>query len=119
MERKNETVYHATIGTQQVREAANILNSYKRAKTNLEKRIIENDKWWKMRHWDLIRKASVQDPEPASAWLFNSLANKHADVMDNYPEPCVLPREKGDTDAAKSLRRRIGRDQLKRIFRVV
>ncbi len=103
MENETSTVYVPSIGKEQVREATNILNSYKRSKVNLEKRIVENEKWWKLRHWDLIRKTSTQDPEPASAWLFNSIANKHADVMDNYPEPSVLPREKSDINAAKVL----------------
>lgn len=41
--------------------------------------------------------------EPRSAWLFNALANKHADIMDNFPEANVLPREKNDERAAKAL----------------
>lgn len=91
------------IGEAQVKEATGILNEYKRSKANLERRIVENEQWWKMRHWDLIRKASGSDPEPASAWLFNSIANKHADAMDNFPEPCILPREDGDRENAKML----------------
>ena len=55
------------IGEAQVKEATGILNEYKRSKANLERRIVENEQWWKMRHWDLIRKASGSDPEPASA----------------------------------------------------
>ena len=38
-----------------------------------------------------------------SAWLFNTILNKHADAMDNQPEPVVLPREEGDADAARVL----------------
>lgn len=38
-----------------------------------------------------------------SGWMFNSLANKHADAMDNYPEPNVLPRAQDDADTAKEL----------------
>ena len=91
------------IGEAQVKEATGILNEYKRSKANLERRIVENEQWWKMRHWDLIRKTSGSDPEPASAWLFNSIANKHADAMDNFPEPCILPREDGDRENAKML----------------
>jgi len=97
------TVYSGAITKEKVREATRILGTYKRSKTNLEKRIVENEQWWKMRHWDLIRRKNTSDPEPASAWLFNSIANKHADVMDNYPEPCVLPRERSDIEAAKML----------------
>ncbi len=100
----NEAVtYVPKIGKEQIMSASQTLASYKRSKANLEKRIVENEQWWKMRHWDLIRKKSGSDPEPASAWLFNSIANKHADVMDNYPEPLVLPREKSDVEAAQIL----------------
>ena len=33
--------------------------------------------------------------------FFNSIANKHADAMDNFPEPSVLPLEEGDKDEAR------------------
>ena len=92
------------IGTPEIRAAAEILKQYRQGKANLEKRIIENDQWFKMRHWQQFRKnAREGDPEPASAWLFNSLANKHADAMDNYPEPNVLPREESDRNTAQAL----------------
>ncbi len=100
---ENATVYSPGIGKEQVIKATEILNSYKRAKANLERRIVENEEWWKMRHWELIRKKHTDDPEPASAWLFNSISNKHADVMDNYPEPGILPRNRDDIEAAKIL----------------
>ena len=41
--------------------------------------------------------------QPSSGWLFNSIANKHADAMDNYPEPNVLPRSADDEDTARAL----------------
>lgn len=105
METQNNepVVYTPVIGKEQVIKATEILNSYKRSKANLEKRIVENEEWWKMRHWDLIRNKENGEPEPASAWLFNSIANKHADMMDNYPEPAILPREQGDVEAAQTL----------------
>ena len=96
-------VYSPAIDSEQVIKATQTLNFYKRSKANLEKRIVENEQWWKMRHWDLIRNKASADPEPASAWLFNSIANKHADVMDNYPEPSILPRERGDIAVSKIL----------------
>lgn len=91
------------IGVGDVQRATQILQKYKQGKTNLEKRIIENEQWWKMQHWSLLQKVNPTDPEPASAWLFNSIANKHADAMDNFPSPCVLPREESDSDAARIL----------------
>ena len=92
-----------TITSDQVRNAADILAKYKNSKLNLEQRIVENEKWWKMQHWDLIRTKTGSEPEPASGWLFNSIANKHADAMDSYPEPIVLPREQSDSEQAKVL----------------
>ena len=40
---------------------------------------------------------------PSSAWLFNTILNKHADLMDSYPEPVVLPRERSDEQSARTL----------------
>lgn len=93
-----------SIGPEDVKKATEILKKYKQGKNNLENRIIENEQWYKMRHWEQIRASkNGQDPEPASAWLFNSIANKHADAMDNFPSPNVLPREEGDREAAENL----------------
>ena len=87
-----------------VEKAAETLKKYKDGKKQLEDRIVEEERWYKLRHWDVIGKGETGDrPQPASAWLFNSLAAKHADMMDNFPEPNVLPREKGDEKSAKIL----------------
>ena len=89
-------------------EAAATLRDYKTAKAPLEQRILEEERWYRLRHWEVIRGADSgageeARPEPASAWLFNSIANKHADMMDNYPEPNVLPREQRDEADAEAL----------------
>ena len=95
-----------------IQEAIQTLKDYKDGKSNLEDRIVEEERWWKLRHWDVIRgknaaatQASEEEarPEPTSAWLFNSIANKHADIMDNFPEPNVLPRERQDEADADTL----------------
>ena len=92
------------IGKEQVLSAIQTLGRYKEGKAVLDKRIVSNEQWWKMRHWGEIGYDNDDTrPMPASAWLFNSLANKHADAMDNIPEPAVLPREKSDEEAAKQL----------------
>ena len=105
-----ETVVNQVTEGQQVidkkaiEKATNTLKKYKDGKKALEARIVEEEQWWKLRHWDVINKGESTDrPQPASAWLFNSLSAKHADMMDNYPEPNVLPREKGDEQSAKIL----------------
>ena len=87
-----------------VKQAQQTLLDYKKGKANLDARIRENERWYKLRHWEMAHRSKNEgDPEPTSAWLFNSLANKHADAMDNFPEPAVLPREESDRQTAQVL----------------
>ena len=86
------------IGEEEIAEALETLKKYKAAKSRLEERIIRNEEWWKMRY-----TTEEGESKNTSAWLFNTIAAKHADVMDNYPEPCILPREKSDAAPAKAL----------------
>lgn len=88
-----------------IQKATQTLKEYKDGKKSFEDRIVEEEKWWKLRHWEVINngKSETNRPEPASAWLFNSIAGKHADMMDNFPEPNVLPREQGDEQSAKAI----------------
>lgn len=99
-----ETVQKPVIGKDEVRKAMEILRKYKRGKSNLEDRIVKNEKWWKMRHWDMMQtEESFDDPKPASAWLFNMIISKHADYMDSFPTSDILPREQNDMEEAKRL----------------
>lgn len=102
------------IGPEQVIEASFTLQKYKSGKANLERRIVDAEQWFKLRHWESLRlkkqyqqkgteQKTVTDLEPTSAWLFNAIANKHADAMDNYPEITILPREANDKQEAKTL----------------
>lgn len=95
------------IGKQEITDAVQRLREYKSGKANLEGRVVEDELWYKLRHWEVMRKrsknADPSSPAPASAWLFNAISNKHADAMDNYPEPVVLPRESSDEQSAKTL----------------
>ena len=91
------------IGVEDIQKAAAILTEYKRGKANLEKRIIDDELWWELRHWEALRKEKPVGAKPTSAWLVNAVMNKHADAMDNYPETIVLPREKTDEETARSL----------------
>lgn len=90
------------IGREEVRAAAATLQKYRAAKRKLEARIEENEQWFRMRHWEQLR-LEQGDGRKASAWLFNSIMNKHADFMDAVPECTVLPREASDTAAAEAL----------------
>jgi len=91
------------IGIDQIHEAIETLKGYKEGKKNLEERIIENEQWYKLRHWDYTRTDSDKQVEPASGWLFNAIAGKHADMMDNFPMANILPREKNDQEESEKL----------------
>ncbi len=94
------------IDREAILKARATMNKYKEGKANLEERIVENEQWYKLRHWEQMRRKNAEQAnqvEPVSAWLFNSIANKHADAMDNFPSPNVLPREAGDKQEAQML----------------
>ena len=92
------------IGEEEVRKANDILQRYKTGKAALDKRIVDNELWFRMGHWKNYENKMMQGkPKPSSGWLFNSIANKHADAMDNYPEPNVLPRAQDDEETARAL----------------
>lgn len=85
-----------------VSEGVRLLLEYKRGKTMLERRIVSNEEWYRLRHGR--PQGGGEGPiEPRSAWLLNSLMNKHADLMDNMPSPAILPREQSDEEAARVL----------------
>ncbi|MBR4016360.1 MAG: hypothetical protein IKK11_00925 [Oscillospiraceae bacterium] len=90
------------IGKEQIHAATQTLMKYKQGKANLEQRIVDNEQWYKLRHWECMRDKK-QVVQPTSAWLFNCIANKHADAMDNFPSPNILPREEGDKPEAERL----------------
>ena len=99
------------IGQKEIAKAGELLRKYKDGKANLETRIVEDELWWELRHWEAVGrdkeskagKLAQNMPKATSAWLFNAITNKHADAMDNYPEPVVLPREQSDEQSAKIL----------------
>lgn len=97
------------IGSEEIRRAAQILKKYREGKIQLERRIIDNEQFWKLRHWQQMEKegrgGNPDDPQPTSGWLVNCILSKHADAMDCYPEPTVLPREPGDREEAAKLTR--------------
>jgi len=101
MEKTYENDTSMPIGEEEVRVAEQILKEYKRGKSALEHRIVDNELWYRMRHSATTHSSS--EPASASGWLFNAIANKHADAMDNYPEPVILPREQSDAKEAKLL----------------
>jgi len=92
---------------QRLIEAEKLLMEYKKGKASVDRRIINAQDWWKMRNWEQIannrgtRGATIA--KSATAWLWNCIVNKHAEAMDAYPEPVVLPRMQEDKAEAQML----------------
>ena len=73
------------IGAAEAAAALQTLQRYKAGKAALDKRLIDNELWFRMGHWKNYRDPLMPGKaQPSSGWLFNSIANKHADAMDNY-----------------------------------
>ena len=94
------------IGAEQLKELTQILQKYKSGKTQTEQRIIASENWWKLRNsseeqkgTNIVKKGFVSK----SGWLHNVIVSKHADAMEAYPEPNILPREVGDRGEARML----------------
>lgn len=85
-----------------LRESQARLERYRQGKRALDARIYDETKWWQDRH--TVRTGEGEGKKhirPVSAWLFNSVCNKHADLCDKAPVCTALPREPGDqADAA-------------------
>ena len=91
--------------TQKVaRDGLEALRKAKDGHALMDQEIVQNETWYRSRHWEVFRgKQAVDRPEPVTAYLFNVIANKHADAMDNYPKPNFLPAERDDDMEAKKL----------------
>ena len=89
----------------QLQKFTKILQEYKASKSNLESRVKDAESWWKLRNASLSPSALMQDGgfTSKSGWLHNVIVSKHADAMEAYPEPNILPREEGDKAEARKL----------------
>ena len=92
---------------ERLREFTRVLQKYKAGKASIERRTIAAENWWKLRNQAEERKSieGLQGFQAVSGWLHNIIVSKHADAMDAYPEPAILPREAGDRQEAGMLSR--------------
>lgn len=82
--------------------ALKTLRKYKDARVRLNHRIKSEEAYWRSRYSG-NREIGGEISSPASSWLFNSISNKHADLLDNLPTCTCLPREKADEGEARML----------------
>lgn len=100
---KSTTLSNDIIGTDALRRGVGILESYRKARYSLEKRILSDEDFWCSRHRPSGVAKGTDMPYPASAWLFSAIVNKHADIMENIPSPVCIAREKSDVEYAEVL----------------
>ena len=107
MEAEEQMQGPVLIGQEQLREFRQILQKYKSGSNSTKQRIIASENWWKLRNTAEEAKKSMVGADGGftsqSAWLHNVIVSKHADAMESYPEPNILPREESDKDEATML----------------
>ncbi len=81
------------ISSPDVNEGISALLDYKKGRVNLEARFARESDIWK----------SVYSQNSSSSWIFNSIVNKHADIIDSMPTCICLPREERDEKDAEML----------------
>ena len=94
------------IDEKKLQELTQILQKYKAGKARLERRVVSAENWWKLRNGAEERKSTdFADGgfRSKSGWLHNVIVSKHADGMEAYPEPNILPREPDDEEEARRL----------------
>ena len=104
----NETAPAAMpVDKERLLEFDRLLDKYKTGKKRLEMRVVASEQWWKLRtEAEEMKDGAIGWDESFRAktgWLHNVIVSKHADAMENYPEPIILPREPGDKEQARTL----------------
>ena len=89
------------IGEEQLRQFMEILREYSAGLRQTRERVIASENWWKLRN--AREEGAREGYRSVSGWLHNVITSKHADLMENYPEPVILPREEGDVEEARAL----------------
>ena len=89
-----------------LRSLTRTLRAYRAGKAHLEARVLAAENWWRLRSESEegeLATLSGGDFRSKSAWLHNVIVSKHADGMEAFPEPVILPRESGDEPQARML----------------
>ena len=103
--REQSNTIAAPIGDAEIGKLLEILRKYRAGRQELDQRIQSAEQWWRLRNTQEEKKEGHDKTgyKSKSAWLHNVIQSKHADAMDAYPEPNILPRELGDREEAQRL----------------
>lgn len=88
------------IDREAVVKATEILHKYKEGKAQLERKIIANEEFWKLRQWNHMSDGNYN---PSTAWLWSCIQSRYSDAMDSYPTCNFQPRQSDDKAEAIKL----------------
>ena len=92
---------------ERLNQATAMLMRYRSAKSSVNKRVIAAQQWWKLKNWQQIENErgtkGATEVKSNTGWLWNCIVGKHADAIDSYPEPVILPRMQDDKKEAQRL----------------
>ena len=101
---KEEKMEMLPVGQKEVREATEELRRFRRARAERENRVREEERFFRMRVAPKVHRNKEGEVfAPSSAWLVNTVLQKHADMMEHMPTAACLAREPGDVEDAKAL----------------
>ncbi|MBR5633384.1 MAG: hypothetical protein IKW68_05320 [Clostridia bacterium] len=89
------------IGEAEVLRAAEILRRYRDGKASLERKLVENEEYWRLRQWNV--RGEGKPSNTATAWLWSCIQSRYSDAMDSYPTCNLRPRSEDDVAEAKRL----------------
>lgn len=95
------------MSAERLNQATMMLMRYKSAKNSVNQRVIQAQQWWKLKNWQQIQAnrgtKGATTHKSNTGWLWNCIVGKHADAIDSYPEPVILPRMQDDKEEAQRL----------------
>lgn len=93
-----------TAPTEEAIRLRRALELYRRAKQETDRSILTDEDWFRAKHWKHMKgRQTSLGHEPTTPFILNAVWNKHADAMDQYPEPIFLEREESDRPLAEKL----------------
>jgi hypothetical protein len=100
MKKQAQAKIKPKIDSRAVIKASEILRKYKDGKASLEKKILRNEEFWRLRQWNHI---GTNQDIPSTAWLWSCIQSRHSDIMDSYPTCNFQPRQEDDKAEAEKL----------------
>lgn len=92
------------VGIPHIQAAMTELRRFRRARAAFDARVREEEAFFNLRVAPKAHKSKEGERfAPTSAWLVNTVLQKHADLMENVPTAICLAREPDDEEDAKAL----------------